>query len=292
MPHQVERGGVVGSLVVRDPADHRVDGRAAELLLADLFADRGLHQWRPRAEQRRALDHHDEVHERRGERAVSGRRPHDHAHRGDETGERHQRLEVVRGAAATFECVLGPVTGALEQHHERHPLLLGQLGEPVPFGTGRQSDRATHHGEVLGTDQHRATVDRAVTGDERVGRRNRRDSALHGSGERAELDERVGVEQPRDALAGVEAATLALAFESFRPTHPPRLGVAGVEIIEQRLPGVIMVRFAAPPRSPTDLGPRGTVRRLRCAHERVAATASAWLSPLPNTVSSTHARFR
>jgi hypothetical protein len=53
-----------------------------------------------------------------------------------------------------------------------------------------------------------------------------------------------------------------------------------------------MVRSAAPPRSPTDLGFRGTVRRLHCGHEMLAATASAWASPLPNTVSSTHARFR
>ena len=129
------------------------------------------------------------------------------------------------------------------------------------------TDRATHDREVLGAHQHRATVDRSVAGDETVGRREWRHPAADAAGVHAELHEAVRIEEPLDARAGVEPTVGPLTRESLGAAHGRCRGPAPREILEQRVP-------------------------VAHAEGRLAATRSACASPLPNSVSSTHPRFR
>ena len=78
------------------------------------------------------------------------------------------------------------------------------------------AERAAEDGEVLAEDEHLAAVDRAPAGDDAVGERSGvLDAEAVGAvaGEHVELDERAGVEQEVDALAGGELAPLVLALD-------------------------------------------------------------------------------
>ncbi len=259
---------VVGRGVVRDAAHRRVHGGPAELLLGDVFAHRRLHERRAGREQRRALDHHDEVHERRRERAVPGRRPHHHCDRRHEAREMRQRLEVVRRPAPPLERVLRPLARALEQHHERDALLPGELGEALPLRGGAESDRAAHHGEVLRADEHGPAVDQAVPGDEPVGRHRRR----------------------RHPGAPTRRACRA------RRTCPRRAAASTRARASSRPPARCVSSRSLPPiaRAASRRSCRSSSSGFPVAHpgHGLAATASAWSSTEPKTVSSTHARFR
>ncbi len=173
---EAERVAIVGNGVVGDAGHGRVHGGAAEDFLGDVLARRFLHERWPGREQRRALDHHDEVHERRRERAVPGRRPHHHRDRGHQPRQVRQRLEVVRRPAARLERVLRPLARALEQHDERDALLGGKLGEALALRGRSAADRAAHHREVLGADEDGPAVDEPVPGDQPVGRDGRDDT--------------------------------------------------------------------------------------------------------------------
>src|SRR5262249_15545245 len=197
--------------------------------------------------------------------------PHHHRDCREEAGEVGQGLEVVRRPPAAFERVLRPFAGAFEQHHERDVLLAGELGEPLALRRRAQADRTAHDGEVLGTDEHRPRVDQAVPGDQSVGRDGRNHTAVERPDERAELDERVGIEEPLDPSAGVEATAPALPIEAIAAAHRARRVAALLEVLEQVTP------FA---------------HAASQGYGKVADTASAWSSTEPSTVSSTHARFR
>lgn len=103
---------------------------------------------------------------------MARRRTHDDADHGHEPGEPGESLEVVRRTAPALEGVLCALPGALEEHDERHPLLTRELDEALALRGRPQPDRPAHHREVLRAHDHRAPVDGAVPGDERVGRRD------------------------------------------------------------------------------------------------------------------------
>ena len=53
------------------------------------------------------------------------------------------------------------VTGALEDHDERDPVLKGELGQPEALGVAAEPIVPASDGEVLGADHHRPAVDLA-----------------------------------------------------------------------------------------------------------------------------------
>ena len=151
-----------------DSALRHVDARTAQLFLAHLLTDRGLHQGWPCREERRSLDHDDEVRERRGQGPMARRGSHYDAHGGHHTRQRGQALKIVGPATARPQRVGQAVPRSLEQHHERDALLGCKLSQPVALVAAPGSDGTTHYTEVLGTDQHRAAIDATHPGHQRI----------------------------------------------------------------------------------------------------------------------------
>ena len=124
------------------------------------------------------------------------------------------------------------------------------------------TDRTTHDGEVLGAGQDRPAVDEAVAGDEPVGGDRGDDAPVDRTDQRAELDKGAGIEEGVEAGTRVEAARGAALGEPLGGAHSPGRDAAGPEVVEEWLP---------------------------VGHE---TSASACMAGLPNTVFSSHARFR
>ena len=101
------------------------------------------------------------------------------------------------------------------------------LGEHLAKGTA-------HDREVLGEDEHLATIDGAPAGDHTVGVGPFVESGLVGpvAGEHVELVKRALVEQVVDALASEHLALVMLALD--RPLRPCVHGgvLAGPQIVE------------------------------------------------------------
>jgi hypothetical protein len=181
-----------------------------------------------------ALHHHHHVGQRRSERAVPGRGAEHADQQGNHPGTVGQRRQVGGRRSPTLERVRRPVTPTVEQHDQRHPLLAGQAGQALAFGGSGQADGAPAHAGILGAHQDRATVDHPVAGGERVGR-----CVLADAGQGADLPERVGVEQCRHPLAGVEATSVPTQGQPPWVAHGAGCGAASVELGVRLLPPLV-----------------------------------------------------
>ena len=264
-PDQRKGCDVVGDRVVHHARERGVHRRTAELLLGQLLAGRRRDERRSGAEQRASLDHHREVHQRRGERTVPGAGAHHHRDRRHAATEPGERLEVVGRVRVALERVLGPLPRSLQQHDERHLLLFRQLRQPMALGMGADADGAPHDAEVLRPDEHRPALDQAVTRDQAVRGGDRGHAPTDAADERTELPEGPRVEQRADPGASVEPAPFVLARQPLGAAHLLR-GVPSLrEILQQRVPVAhrSLARAVLTPGPPWTQRPRPRGRR-RC----------------------------
>ena len=242
--HEVERILVVGRGVVDQPARDR-DRRTAEVFLRDRLPERLEHHRRTGGEDRPVLAHHREVGHRRHQRAVPGRCA---EHRGDQRhAARAARLREEIGRRARVHASVGAETCAFQHHHERHLVGDGDLGNAVALRVARLADRARLHGEVLGGDHHRATVDATRAHDDRVG------GKVGTAHERAELLERPRIEEVVDACTRIELPGGAVLGESLLAAHEPPRDPTVTQITERRFPVVgaeTIIHVPAPPHGP------------------------------------------
>ena len=128
--------------------------------------------------------------------------------------------------------------GAVVEADERRADRLGEVHHLVDLLGEHLAERAAEDREVLGEHEHLAAVDRAPAGDDAVGERPVvLDAEAVGpvAGEHVELDERVGVEQQLEALAGGELAPLVLALDRGRAPGVQRLFPQLGELLEPLL---------------------------------------------------------
>ena len=157
-----------------------------------------------------------------------------HGHFARQLGEAHQ----VAGPAARTR--LGDaVPGSLQHHDQGHPFLPGQLAEAIALVGGSRADGAAEHGDVLGPGERRPAVDAPGPGNERVCGDGR---ILCGADQLSDFEERSGIEEGGQALAGIETATLVLASEADLTTHGKGLGLPARNLRQGRGP---VLRFIA-----------------------------------------------
>ena len=119
----------------------------------------------------------------------------------------------------------------LQHEDERNALARGNLGQAHALGRPGIPDRPSQHGEVLGTGYSGTAVDPAEPGDQPVRWGRSIASLAQAGGEGADLDEAAGIEQSRQALAGIELALGAVPLQTIRPAHrrgklpPPRQNI-------------------------------------------------------------------
>ena len=150
--------------------------------------------------------------------------PEDHADLRDHARRLHVAREDPAVRVERHDTFLDARAGAVVEADHRRADGLGEVHHLVDLLGEHLAERAAEHGEVLAEHEHLATVDRSPPGDDAVGERPRvLDAEPVGAvaGEHVELDERAGVEQQLDALAGGELAALVLALD--------RRGAPGVE---------------------------------------------------------------
>ena len=126
-PDQVEGGGVVGCHVVDQPAGHGDPG-PAQVLLADLLAQRlGDHRGAG-GEDGGVRAHHREVGHGGHQRAVAGRGAEDGGHHRHPA--RAGRLGQEVGGGTGMGLAVGPEPGPLQHHHQRAPGRSGRSRRP------------------------------------------------------------------------------------------------------------------------------------------------------------------
>ena len=130
------------------------------------------------------------------------------------------------------------MAGSLEHHDQGHPLLQGQLAEPVALVRRAAADRSAEHGHVLGAGQRRPALNAARTGHQRVARNG---GILVRPHQLADLGERTGVEERGDPLAGVQATPFPLADKASLATHGERLRFPALDLLERRTPSAPVV---------------------------------------------------
>jgi len=102
---------------------------------------------------------------------------------------------------------------------------------------GHAARRRGQHREVVGADHHRPAVDAAEAAHLGIGR-GLGLHARHVRGvERADFEERAGVEQAIHPLARVLRARVPAARQPLGPAHAARLRAPGVEILHPFVPG-------------------------------------------------------
>ena len=110
------------------------------------------------------------------------------------------------------------------------------LSSPTP------AHRSGHHGEVVGRDGNRATVDLADAGDHAVGREEAiTEAGVHVVGEHAVLDPGAGIEQQVEAFAHGQLAHRALALDELGPAHAERTVPARFQVADERSPVVLLI---------------------------------------------------
>ena len=240
-----------------------------ERLVVDLLADGHLdHAGRAHVHRRLALDHDDDVGERRQVRRARGRRPEEDADLRDDPGELHLVVEDATGVVAAREdadLLRDAGAGRIDEVDERDPEARRLLLDADDLLDGLLAPRARLHREVVGHDADRPPEDRPDARDDAVGRRLR----LLGAGEEPVLLELgAGIEQEAQAVADEELAL-----------RPELVAVLGVPLLDARdlVPEALLghrrtlVMAAAHGRhGSTGVGPAG-----RAAREPGAAIAGA-----------------
>src|SRR5579859_2351856 len=201
---------------MRDAALAIVGERAAELFKRHLFAGHGLDDLRAGDEHLRDLvDHEDEVGYRG---AVDGAA---RAGACDERDLRHdtRRLDVapedLRISAEADDAFLDACAARVVDADDRATRAHREIHDLADLLREDFTERAAEHREVLREEEDAATVDRAVSCDDAVA-----DEALLRQPERigpvdrerVELDERIRIEEARDAFARRKFAALVLTL--------------------------------------------------------------------------------
>ena len=165
-----------------------MDVRTAERLDVDDLTERRLDEGRPCGEQRPlTANDHDEVAQRGGQCAMSGRRAGDDGDRWHHAREVGHRAEVVRVRDVAIERFRRASTGPLEQQDQRDPFVARHACQALTLGRPCDADRAAERREVFGAERDRSAVDQAVTARETIG--CDRALGLVAAGEHPELSE-------------------------------------------------------------------------------------------------------
>ena len=150
-----------------------------------------------------AVDHDDDVGERRDVGPAGRRGPEQAADLRNLARQRHLVVEDPPGAAAPREeldLVGDPRAGGVDEPEDRQLLTQGHLRGPHDLLHRAGAPRAGLDGRVVGDDDRRPAVDGAAPRDDTVGR----EPGGHRVGVAAVLDERPLVEQQVDPLADVQ----------------------------------------------------------------------------------------
>jgi len=232
---------VVRRREVADAALARVRVGAAEVFLRDLLMRHRLDDVGPGDEHvARALDHQDEVRDRRGVDGAAGARAHDAADLRDDSARERVAEEDVRVAGERLDAFLDPrAAGVVEPDHGRADLHreVHHLADLLGVGSG---ERAAEDGEVLREDERLAAVDETPAGDDAVAEDL---LVLHSElgaamgDETVELDERARIEEEVDPLARGELSRLVLLLDPLGAAADERLGVHRIEPFEVRRGG-------------------------------------------------------
>ena len=207
-----------GPLVARDERGNarsrRMGDRPAELLGGDVLAGDGAHDVGAGDEHvARAVDHEDEVGERRGVDGASRRRPEDHGDLGDDPGHARVAEEDPPEAVQGRDALLDAGAPAVGEADERHPGLQGEVLDLVDLLGMRLTERASKDAEVLTVDADLTTLDPAESRDDTigVGPRLQPDVVRAVPHERIELFEGTLVEQQIESFTGSQLSVFAQA---------------------------------------------------------------------------------
>ena len=237
-----ERVLLVVAEVVRHAGAVVVRAAAAEVLHLDVLAGHRLDHVRAGDEHvAGAVDHHDEVGERGGVHRAARRRAHDQRDLRDHPGAAHVAHEDLAVEAERDHALLDPRAAPVVDPDHRAADLGGDVHHLDDLLAVHLAERAAEHRGVLAEHGDRPAVDRAGAGDDAVAERA---PLLHPEvggavpGEGVELDERAGVEQHLQSLAGGVAALGVLALGRLRvglqgrvaPVEVGQLARGGVEI--------------------------------------------------------------
>lgn len=159
------------------------------------------------------VDHDDEVGERGGVHGAAGGRSHDDGDLRDDAGCRSVQPEDLAVLAEGDDALLDPRAAGVEDADDGHAAAEGELHDLDDLLARHLAERSAERREVLRVDGDGAAVDRADARDDRVAVGA---GAVHAERGGAvahvfvELDERAGVDEQLDALAGGQLALLVL----------------------------------------------------------------------------------
>ncbi len=199
-----------------------------------LLRDR-LHHVRPGHEHVAGVLHHEgEVGDGRAVDRPPGARPHDRRNLGDDARGLRVQLKDVRVPPEALDALLDArAAGVVEADHGRPVFerLLHHLHDLVGVGSAQWP---AVDGEVLAEDVDEPAVDGAVAGDHPVAGRTvlvEPEVSFLVADERAELLERVVVEQNVEPLAGRQLVLLVLALDALLPTPLRGLLAAALQVV-------------------------------------------------------------
>ncbi len=238
---------------LRDSADLVVDASAAEALEVDLLVGHRLHDVRPGDEHvARPIDHHREISDRRRvDRAAGAWTEDDRQLRHDA---RRQRVaqENLGVPAQRIDPLLDPGPARIGQTDDRCTAGHRQVHHLADLLGMRFRQRSAKHGEVLGVDEHDATVDGSPSGDDPIAEVSlvfQPELGRPMGHERIQLHERTVVEQDFQPLASRQLAPGMLLSHTVLTAALPRSGAEFFEV-----PGLVGSRHRS---SKRDVGPAG-----------------------------------
>ena len=214
---------------------------AAELVLGDVLPHHALHQVRPAdGHAGGALHHRHEVGEPGN---VGGARRSRTQHRGNlrhHAGEDHLLAEQVAGIGERADdrrlVRVGrePRAGRVDQPDHRDAFAQRQLAQARHLALADRPDAPPVHGEVVGRDATRPSVDEAGPAHHAVGGRGPlrffRQLPEVG-GEKPDLDKAARIEQQLEPRARVQLAALPLAAQPLLAAHPQRFRPAPAQLL-------------------------------------------------------------
>ncbi len=240
--NRLQAGGVVRVPMVANARDVGLHHRAAELLGADLLADRGLHQVRAGEEDRAgALDDVRLVAHDRQVGATGHARTHDRGALVDPR--RRQAGVVVEGPAEVLSIGEDLVLerqedpGRVDQVDDRQPVLERDLLRPQDLLAGQREPGPRLDGGIVRHHDHLTVVDPAESHDN-AGRRRATVLLVETvSHPQAELEKRAAfVAQGGDSLAGGHLAACPVALHPFTATAEAQLLLLGPDLLQALRP--------------------------------------------------------
>ena len=204
-----EAGFVVGLAEIDRAADGGVHGGAAQFFGGNFLPDGGLHQRGAGEEKAAAVGHEDVIAHHRKISAAG----HAHAHDGGDLRDAHGRHDrVVAKDAAEIVGIGENVflqreedSGGIDQVDRRDAIFDGDVLRADDFLRGHGEEGAGFDGGVVDDEHDQAGVDASESGDHAGGRRASPFFVHFVRGIEAEFEERAGIGEQVDALAGGEA---------------------------------------------------------------------------------------